>query len=642
MEIERERELITAELQKSYARIFAKSKPCHVQAKSELKAQRSFDKAKKFYNKIKDDTMLKFSAWQQKVYNHLGMALAAAPILSTLQRDIFVYRINVNFKFQQYLDSMRDIKYVKKHFDQFLLDEAFKKEFLELEKKIALVYYDSYLLQENQNVDNLPPLEVRQQHAINYIDTKLRVKDDACPSYEWDTIEAMSLKDHRENVYLGFDLRYGRHLLAARDIQPGEVVLVDTPYAYSPANYRFYVCSYCMKISRCCVTCNGCDQVVYCSERCSNWAWDAYHDIECQLKPAYVKVLEFLKLPSAVSNFTWDTLAIRGLIKACRQSTVDMREFIDRLEKVDYEVDNCKKGCRPDGKFDSKDFHSYFSLRSNVKDGELKSIVTFSTIALLCLAKFTTFITDVTGLRCETTKLRDYPDAVNLGAILLRLAKVNRYHAHNVINPSHWCKNSLKKPYYCSDSYKCSYGQVIAPLASLVNHECDPNVRKVFTYNKKVMFYAIKAIEKHSQIFDCYYNYAYLQCCDMSERQKFLRTNYDLDCNCDACQRLEDIWYPVSRGDAWDFFSNCETSMKESKILSQYFHFINLIDEESVRLNENVKASLAEAVLELDDSKIGVTSKVRAKIVYTLMKYFEQKYGYRQVGKPYDLDEVQC
>lgn len=85
-------------------------------------------------------------------------------------------------------------------------------------------------------------------------------------------------------IKISYSNEYGRHIIATRDIKPGEAILLHKPYAsYLIENGIYQFCSYCMKQTWSSVPCNHCVHTVYCSDKCRDFAWSEYHDIECKL-----------------------------------------------------------------------------------------------------------------------------------------------------------------------------------------------------------------------------------------------------------------------------------------------------------------------------------------------------------------------
>ena len=85
-----------------------------------------------------------------------------------------------------------------------------------------------------------------------------------------------------ESVTLENNNKYGNHLIAARDIKPGEVIFIEKPYVTTLNLHKaHFYCSHCFTLSWAMIPCDSCSWCMFCSENCKKEAWEKYHDIEC-------------------------------------------------------------------------------------------------------------------------------------------------------------------------------------------------------------------------------------------------------------------------------------------------------------------------------------------------------------------------
>lgn len=89
--------------------------------------------------------------------------------------------------------------------------------------------------------------------------------------------------------------KFGRHVVTTRDVQPGEILVVEKPYSkILSLNEAYTHCSYCLQAHWAMIPCEFCIYVMYCSEECKEKAWDEYHDVECCVN-GYLVDLNFKK-----------------------------------------------------------------------------------------------------------------------------------------------------------------------------------------------------------------------------------------------------------------------------------------------------------------------------------------------------------
>lgn len=115
-----------------------------------------------------------------------------------------------------------------------------------------------------------------------------------------------------ESVGLAYSETFGRHLVATRDIKPGEILIVEDGQVCCPAPLFIY-CSHCLKMAWNGIPCDDCVLSLYCSETCKNKALNEYHDIECPML-RYMQATVF-----HLEEEGWERMiSIRLLIKAVK------------------------------------------------------------------------------------------------------------------------------------------------------------------------------------------------------------------------------------------------------------------------------------------------------------------------------------
>ncbi|XP_014487855.1 PREDICTED: SET and MYND domain-containing protein 4-like [Dinoponera quadriceps] len=85
-------------------------------------------------------------------------------------------------------------------------------------------------------------------------------------------------------IFLKYDKQYGRHVVAARNIDAGELLVVEKSYSLLVTQEkRLTHCSNCLKVCWATIPCKNCVYTLYCSEQCRDIAWKKYHDMECDI-----------------------------------------------------------------------------------------------------------------------------------------------------------------------------------------------------------------------------------------------------------------------------------------------------------------------------------------------------------------------
>lgn len=151
--------------------------------------------------------------------------------------------------------------------------------------------------------------------------------------YETEHLRVRAQKESKgifDSISLTRDNKYGHHLVATQDIQPGQLVFVSSPYVAitSIKNFTSY-CAHCVNVLWSSVPCDNCCFTLYCSEQCRDKA-SIYHKLEC------------LCLQSILCNDLVDNhvhVALRSVVLA-------VNEFgsIEGLIKVVRGVDHSSNG----------------------------------------------------------------------------------------------------------------------------------------------------------------------------------------------------------------------------------------------------------------------------------------------------------
>ena len=87
-----------------------------------------------------------------------------------------------------------------------------------------------------------------------------------------------------ECVTLEFDEIMGSRLIATRDIEVGEIVIIEEANTAMLIQQQMYVyCAHCLNFTMNALPCEFCPFAVYCNEECKEAAWKKYHDMECPM-----------------------------------------------------------------------------------------------------------------------------------------------------------------------------------------------------------------------------------------------------------------------------------------------------------------------------------------------------------------------
>lgn len=140
------------------------------------------------------------------------------------------------------------------------------------------------------------------------------------------TLYAGHTVDDFSAVEIKYSGKYGRHLVATRDIEPGEVIFVEKPYTkFLNVKKLHAYCSHCFKTTWANVPCKHCSWTMFCSEECRNDAWEQYHDLECSVYGC----------SRGDDNDVFKQLAVRSLILGVREAggVKNLRSELKRMDE---------------------------------------------------------------------------------------------------------------------------------------------------------------------------------------------------------------------------------------------------------------------------------------------------------------------
>ena len=306
----------------------------------------------------------------------------------------------------------------------------------------------------------------------------------------------------------------GRYLVANRDIKPGEVILVEKPYAsvLLPDRYSTH-CHHCF--SRCLapVPCSNCPVARYCSPTCSEASWNSYHQYECQTLGILHK--------SGVGKF--GHLAFRAIAVSNLQFLLEFREISSTSPGVNSPVSTEHEGCNKNGQYLPDDYNAIYHLVTHDSDRAVHDLFHRAVMAVFlykCLERSHFFDhkdTAAEGLGIDTF----------VTGLLLSHLQLLPCNAHE-ISELEYNRDSV------AESVPLEIGAGIYATLSLFNHSCDPTVNRNF-YSDQCVVRAIKTIKEGAEVSDNYGAVYAVQ--TKAVRQEKLKWQYYFECGCHPCAK---------------------------------------------------------------------------------------------------------
>lgn len=294
----------------------------------------------------------------------------------------------------------------------------------------------------------------------------------------------------------------GRFIVAKRDIFPGDVILVEKPYAsVLLAENRLNHCDHCFKPTLAPIPCTACHHALYCNDECRKAALSSYHDVECRIRP----VLSF----SGVDKFA--ILAVRAVILS-RCTAV-----LDQAMSTCYLNDDAFPGDRNEI-YSADSYRAICTLVTHAEHRTVHDLFRRSSIAI-----FLTRCLQYAGFFDSENPSDDSVAAV--GGILLSHLQSFPCNAHEV-SEFDLVTDAV------ATSVPHELGAGIYATLSLFNHSCNPAVTRNF-YGDTCVVRAIRSVRAGEELSDNYGAVYAIQSRD--ERRSKLKPQYYFVCGCEAC-----------------------------------------------------------------------------------------------------------
>jgi len=302
----------------------------------------------------------------------------------------------------------------------------------------------------------------------------------------------------------------GRFMVATQDLNPGDVILREEPYAaVLESVFRVNHCANCLKKTSTPIPCFECATVQYCGEPCRDEGWVNYHKFECGIL-AYLEPSQYLgRLPH---------LALRIITKTGLQNLVRHTQKMLPVSPGSKEARNNADPIQ----MDPTSYRSVHNLASNTDKRSLEDLIKKTAEAIFmskCL-KFNGFYGDPTGFSVEQQRAEIFVSSLILRH--LQIAATNGLEmAECILKNNDITKFDI-----------IPIGGAIFPTMSFFNHSCYPNAMRL-GYQNQQLVRVIRRIPKGAEVnidygFDFYAT-------PLEFRHKKALANYHFRCECVAC-----------------------------------------------------------------------------------------------------------
>ncbi|CAG0918704.1 unnamed protein product [Notodromas monacha] len=355
-------------------------------------------------------------------------------------------------------------------------------------------------------------------------------------------------------VEMRFSKESGRHLISNRDIPPGEVLIMEKPFAQvlMPKHWQTH-CFHCLYQTDVPVPCSTCAMVIFCSESCKEAA--TYHSHECPI----------LGNLSEENMATLTILATRIALVAGLESMRTAEKYLQNLDNPDYPESIAGQACESSDYLQICAQVTHKEKWSGMMTFQVGLIAAYVTLLLEKTGYFGSFENtspakntkkaEVLAKMLKETSGMQPPDQAVLNKGFNRKSKYTTYYStipsekkENMLLVGKFLMRHLmtlrsnrfsitetlverEKPQGQNVTYK-SFGRAVCATLSLCNHSCCCNTCWELI-GDHIVLRAIKPITAGDEITMTYGHNFHTD--PYEHRRRVLQSDFMFTCTCEAC-----------------------------------------------------------------------------------------------------------
>ncbi|OWR44094.1 hypothetical protein KGM_213148 [Danaus plexippus plexippus] len=322
-----------------------------------------------------------------------------------------------------------------------------------------------------------------------------------------------------ETVEIAFDETRGRFAKADRDIQAGEILLIEEPHGgVLLSEFSKSHCQNCFNKCLIPLPCPKCPNVIFCSEKCLDIALKSYHGYECHILP-----------------LLWKSGCSVTCHIALRMITQNSKDYFMKI------MQDLKE--KPTGPYKTEDYRNIYHLVSHENKRTKQDILhrTEMAIFLLKLLEISGYFNGsprkisipIDELKTMALDEQCIDDAASFGCLILKNLQVLQFNAHEVFEIQ--CLKPKDGTRFLKHEGKSVFiGGAVYPTLALFNHSCEPGIVRYFC-GSRIVVCAVKNIRKGEEVAE---NYGPIfTTVPKDKRQSQLKEQYWFDCKCLPCEQ---------------------------------------------------------------------------------------------------------
>lgn len=301
-----------------------------------------------------------------------------------------------------------------------------------------------------------------------------------CKGNYFEYVHSLSYQEHNQVPGIVYCLKlkqnekYGRHIVATKDLNVGDVIAIENPFMLSlEPNFEYQRCLYCLaeqKFSL--IPCLHCTHSMFCNESCRNKGYNLFHKFECSVIYGIFDVFD----NSIIT-------ALRSILKLFSNTDelIKVKNFFATPRATEENIFTVN--ANSDSIFEQ--FKAVLGLETHLnkreKADKFQHGITAAT--LICIMKNDE----------NFVKLFDNGFSNLFYELIYQIIQAQEINTISIL-----LQTSLK------DKELNNYATGIFPFSSLINHSCNPNVLSFGCNNNQYTIIVSQKINKGEQLFTNY------------------------------------------------------------------------------------------------------------------------------------------
>ncbi|XP_026323810.1 SET and MYND domain-containing protein 4 [Hyposmocoma kahamanoa] len=322
-----------------------------------------------------------------------------------------------------------------------------------------------------------------------------------------------------EAIQIDQDEIRGRFATATRDIEAGEILLIERPHSgVLLGEYTKTHCQNCFIKCPIPLPCPNCPNVIFCSDKCLEIAQKSYHAYECHILP-----------------LLWKSGCSVTCHIALRLITQNNKDYFTSI--------NPNLEQKPSGPYKTDDYRNIYHLVSHEEKRTKQDLLQRTEMASFLVklleisgyfdGKPRTTPVDINEIKSMAVNDKYKVDVGVFGGLILVNLQILQFNAHEVFELQ--CpKPKVGKNVIKHEGKSTFLAGAVFPTLALFNHSCDPGVVRYFC-GLHIVVRAVKNIKKGNEVSE---NYGPIfTTVKKDRRQAELRDQYWFDCRCGPCEQ---------------------------------------------------------------------------------------------------------